>query len=336
MNGYENKIELMNYLNVFWKRKWFIIIATFLFISAAGVISFFMPPKWEVDAIITPSKFIYRTEAGIWQESLFIPSRSITWSVNRAVYNNLIAAELSLDIKNIPKLKAEILRNTNLVRISIKEKDVEKAKLILHSLCNHLKIKLDSHANFKKKGIDTQIKSKEKEKLILERKIKAYKNKLNIIKQRKQEIEKEMSDIKNKIEELKKERRLILKKKDRSEFESLATLHYSNEIQHNSTNYMILNESLGKNKIEEEIINLEIEDKERLINPIENELNDLNERKRRIYYAQITKEPTSSISPVSPKKLFNILIAASLGFIASVMLAYFFEYLEKQKAKSKG
>ena len=335
MNGYENKIELMNYLNVFWKRKWFIIIATFLFISAAGIISFFMPPKWEVDAIITPSKFIDRTETGIWREILFIPSRSITWSVNRAVYNNLIATKLGLDIKDMPELTAEILRNTNLVRISIKEKDVEKAKLILHSLCNHLKIKLDSHADFQKKGIDTKIKPKEAEKLILEGKIIAYKNRLSIIKQRKQDIEKEVSNIREKIEELKKERGLILKKKDRSEFESLATLHYSNEIQHNSINYRILNESLGKNKIEEEIINLEIEDKERLINKIEYELNDLNERKRRIHYAQITKEPTSSISPVSPKKLFNVLIAASLGFIIFTMLAFFLEYIEKQKSKSK-
>jgi capsular polysaccharide biosynthesis protein len=335
MNGYENKIELMNYLNVFWKRKWFIIIATFLIIATSAVISFLMPPKWEVDAIIVPSKFISQTGEGIFRENLFVPSQVIVSLINQATYNNLIATELSLDIKDFPKIKAENLKNTNLVRVSIKEKDVEKAKLILHSLCNHLKRKLDIHANFKKKGIDTQIKSKEKEKLILERKIKAYKNKLNIIKQRKQEIEKEMSDIKNKIEELKKERRLILKKKDRSEFESLATLHYSNEIQHNSINYRILNESLGKNKIEEEIINLEIEDKEMLINQIENELNDLNKRKSWIRYAQLTKEPTSSISPVSPKKLLNVLIAAPLGFIIFTILAFFFEYLEKQKAKSK-
>jgi len=336
MNEYENKIELMNYLNILWKRKWFIIIATFLFISAAVAISFILPPKWEVDAIFVPSKYIIRTQGGPIQEFPFVNSGLMTEIINQATYNNFIATELSLDTKDLTKLKAEHLKGTHQVRVSIIESDIEKAKLILHSLLNRIKGDLDVMAHTEIRGVDSQIKSKEIEKLILERKIKAYKKKLNIIKQRKQEIEKDMNEIRKKIEELTKERGLILKKKDRSESESFTMLHYSNEIQHNSMNYHILNELLGKNKIEEEIKNIEIEDKERLINQIENEINSLNERKKYIYHAQITKEPTSSISPVYPKKLLNILIAVPLGFIIFTMFAFFFEYLEKQKAKSKG
>ena len=143
-----------------------------------------------------------------------------------------------------------------------------------------------------------------------------------------------MSGIRKNIEELKKERNLILKKKNRSEFESFAMLQYSNEIRHSSMNHNILNESLGKNKIEEEILNLEIRDKERLLNQIQNHIIDLNERKGRVYYAQVIKEPTSSITSVSPKKLFNVLVAAALGFIIFTMFAFFLEYLEKQKAQS--
>ena len=334
MNEYEDKIELMNYLNVLWKRKWIIIIATFLFIAAAVVISFLSPPKWKVDAVFVPSIYIIRTQGGLIQEIPFMNAELMTGIINQATYNNFIATELSLDTKDLTKLKAEHLKGTHQVRVSIIESDIEKAKLILHSLLNRIKGGLDVMADTEIRGVDSQIKSKEIEKLILERKIKAYKKKLNIIKQKKQEIEKDMNEIRKKIEELKKERGLILKKKDRSESESLAMLHYSNEIQHYSMNYIILNESPGKNKIEEEIINLEIEDKERLINMIENEIKDLNDRKGRIYYVQIHKEPTSSISPVSPKKLLNVLIAALLGIITSAMLAFFFEYLEKQKAKS--
>jgi len=294
MNEYENKIELMNYLNVLWKRKWFIIIATFLFISAAVVISFLMPPKWEVDAIITPSKYFYRNVDGIWQVMPFASSSWIINTINQAAYNERIATELILDLKDFPKLKAEILKNTNQIRVSIKENNVEKAKLILNSLCVHLKNMYDQYADRKIKIFDSQIKSKETEKSILKGKINAYKNKLSIIKKRKQEIEKEMNETRKKIEELKKEREFIIKKKDMSQSESFLMHLYSNEIQHNSMNYSILNESLGKNKIEEEIINLEIEDKERLINQIENEISKLNEGKREIYYAQLTKEPTLS------------------------------------------
>ena len=153
----------------------------------------------------------------------------------------------------------------------IKEKEIEKAKLILHSLCDQLKRELGKMVNAEIIRIDSQINSKEGEKSILKEEINAYKNKLNITKQRK-----------------------------------------------------------------DEIINLEIKDKEIVINQIENEINDLNEIKGRIYNAKIYKVPTASISPIYPKKLFNVLIAASLGFIISIMLAFFFEYLENQKANSKG
>jgi len=335
MNEYDNKIELMNYLNVLWKRKWLIIIATFLFISAAAVVSFLMPPKWEVDAIIEPSKFYYRNLDGIWKKMQFINSSLVISAINRAAYNERIASELSLNLKDIPKLKAGNLNNTSLMRIYIEGKDVEKAKLIIRSLLNYLKEIFDQSADRRIKRFDSQIKPKEAEKLILEKKIKAYKSKINIIKQRKQEIEKEMSGIRKKIEALKKERELILKKKDRSESESLTMLHYSNEIQQGLMNHNILKESLDNKKIEEEIINLEIEDKERLINQIEKEINSLTERKRYIYHTQITKEPTSSISPVSPKKLTNVLIAGLLGLLIFSMFSFFLEYIEKQKFKLK-
>ncbi len=336
MNEYEKKIELMNYLNVLWKRKWMIIIATFLFIAAATVISYLLPQKWEVDAIFAPSKYVYLSEDGKWQEIEFISSSAIAASTNLGAYNENIAAKLNLDLKDFLKLKANNPRNTNQVRLSIIEKDVEKAKLILHSLLNYLKKAFDQYADRKIEIFDSQIKPKETEKLILERKIKTYKKKFDIIKQRKQEIKKEISNIRKKTEELKKEHGLMLKKKNRSESENITLLHYSNEIQHNSMNYSILNESLGKNKIEEEIINLEIENKERLINQIENEINSLNERERFVYHTQIIKEPTSSTFPVTPPKLYNVLIAGILGFIISTMFAFFLEYIEKQKAKSKG
>jgi len=335
MNEYENKIELMNYLNILWKRKWLIIIATFLFIAASAVISFLLPPKWEVDAIFATSRYRYQNEDGLWKEIQFIRSSAIAASTNQGAYRGQIAAKLNIDQNDIPKLKAEHLKPAYLVRFSIKEKDVEKAKLILHSLLNYLKNAFDKYADRKIGIFDSQIKSKDAEKLILERKIGAYKNKINIIKQRKQVIEKDMNEIRIKIEELKKERGLILKKKDRSESESFTMLHYSNEIQHNSMNYSILNESLAKNKIEEEIINLEIEDNERLINHLEKEINSLTERKRYIYHAKITKEPTSSISPVYPKKLTNVLIAGISGLLIFGMLAFFLEYIEKQKSKLK-
>ncbi|MBA7702538.1 hypothetical protein ES703_111307 [subsurface metagenome] len=331
----ENEIELIDYLNVIWRRKWLIIIPTFFLVLAAGVISFLLPPKWEIDALIQPSKFLFRTEAGQFDEIVVVDPKQLASQINEKSYDHLIVSELNLDIKKFSKLKAENLRDTNLVRISIKERDVEKAKLILNSLFNHLKRELDDKVEIETKDIDSQIKSKEIAKLGTEEEIKANKNKLNIIKQRENDIEKELNSIRKRIELLEKEQYLSLKKENRSESESLAMLLYSNEIQQSLAYNNTLNELLSRKKIEEEDINLEIENKEKKIKLLENEIENLNKKKGRIDNAKLIKEPTPSLSPVFPKKKLNVLIAGILGLVIFTMLAFFLEYLEKQKLNIK-
>jgi len=336
MDEYEDEFVLMDYLNVIWKRKWLIIIPTLFLVIAVGIISFLLPPKWEIDAIIVPSKFLVQTEAGQFNEIVVVDPKQIVGQINEATYDNLIATELDLDIRKFPKLKAENLRDTNLVRVSTKENDIEKAKLILFSLFNHLKRQLDEKVDIEIKGIDSDIKSQEIEKLRIKGEIKGNKNKLNIVKQRKKDIEKELNDISKRIETLDKEQRLSLKRENRSESESLAMLLYSNEIQQSLRYFNTLNELLSNKKIEEENINLGIENKEKIINQLENKIDNLNEKKGRIDYTQLIKEPTSSLYPVSPKKKLNVLIAGILGLMAFTMLAFFLESLEKQKAKING
>ncbi|HEB35567.1 MAG TPA: hypothetical protein ENI18_06970 [Candidatus Aminicenantes bacterium] len=330
----ENEIELMNFLNIIWKRKWLIILPTFLLVIASGVISFLLPPTWQIDAIIEPSKFIVRTEAGQFEEVVVVDPKQISGQINEASYNNTIAAELNLDIRKFPELKAENLIDTNLVLVSIRENDVEKAKLILHSLLNHLKSELDKKVNIELKEVDSQIKSRQIENSRIEEEIKINKNKLNIIKQRKKEIEKEVSDIGKKVVSLEKEQRLSLKKENRSESESLAMLLYSNEIQQSLQYHSELTELLSSKRIEEENINLKIENKEERRNQLENEIGNLEEKKGRIDYAKFIKEPTSSLWPVAPNKKLNVLIAGMFSLLIFTILAFFLEFLEKQKVKS--
>jgi LPS O-antigen subunit length determinant protein (WzzB/FepE family) len=340
MNEYEDEVNLIDYLNIIWKRKWLIIIPTFFCAIIAGVYSFLLPPVWEVDAIIQPGKYIIQTEGniyteGVYKEIVIADPNQIARQINEGSYTNIIVAELNLDIREFPKLKAENLKNTNLVKISARENDMEKAKLILLSLFNHLKRELDKKVDIEVKGIDSQIKSKEIEKIKTEEEIKTNKNKLDIIKQRKKEIEKELNDIRKRIEALEKEQRLSLKKENRSDSESLAMLLYSNEIQQSLEYHNTLNELLSRKKIEEEDINLEIKYKDETIKQLENEVGNLNKRKGRIDYTQLIKEPTSSLNPVSPKKKLNVMIAGIIGLMIFTMLAFFLEYLEKHMAKSK-
>jgi capsular polysaccharide biosynthesis protein len=264
-----------------------------------------------------------------------VDPKQIASQINQETYNNLISEELNLDIIEFPRIRAENLQETDLVRVFIREKDAQKAKLILNSLFNHLKKQLDVKVNIEMKGIDSSIKSNNLEKSSLEEEIRIDKNKLSIIRQRKKEIETEMIDMRKRAAELEKEQRLALKKENRSESESLAMLLYSNEIQQSLRYLNTLNELLNSKKIEEENINLSIDNRKIKIKQIENQIENLNERRGRIDYSQLIKEPTSSISPVSPKMKLNVLIAGVLGLLIFTMLAFLIEYIETQKSKEQ-
>ncbi len=331
MDEKENEIELMNYLNILWKRKWLIIIPTLLIVIVIGIISFIVPPKWEIDIIMIPSKFLIQTEQGGFEEVLVAYPKQIAGQINEKSYNHIIAAELKIDIRDFPRLRAENLRDTDLVRVSLKQNDVEKAKLTLNSLFNHLKSELDRKADIEIKGYDTMIKSNEIEKARLEDEIKGFKKKLKIVQQRIREIEDEMKEIRERIAILEKDQLSNLKKETRSETESLGMLLYSNEIQQSMMYHNTLHELLSNRKIDEEDLNLDIDNKEQEIKQLENKTENLNERKGRIDYTKLIKEPTSSIYPVSPKKKLNIMIAGILGLISFTLLAFFLEYLQKHK-----
>ena len=465
----EEEITFMDYWNVLWRRKWLIIIPTFFLVIIVGVISFLLPKKWEVDTMIIPSKFLIQTEQGEFVEVVIVESEQIATQINQKAYDNLIAAELNLDIRKFPKLKAENIRETKLVRISTQEKDIEKAKQILYSLVNHIKRDLDKKINVEIKGLDTQaeskrniikskeigienkkntiklrkmqikdkkneiktkqnrikdkenaiktkkntiklknneiksknlnIESKEIEKTRVEEEIKTLNNKFIISEEREETITVEMKDVKDRINRIEEEQKKVLNKESKKN--ALAILLYSNEIQNNFRYYNTLDEKLTNERITQENINLAIEGKKETIRLIDNQIeqiktqidnveteidnvntqidnihtqiNDINtqidninneigkisndidtinndisiknheiesikgdislleERKARIDYTQLIKEPTSSIYPVSPRKKLNVLLAGFLGVLIFSLFAFLLEYIEKQK-----
>lgn len=431
MEEYENEFELMDYLNVIWKRKWLIIIPTFFLVLFVGIYSLTLPKVWEVHALIVPSKIILRTDDGQFNEVLVTNPKQIVGQINQATYNNLIAAELNLDIEKMPKIEAENLRDTNLVRISLKAQDVENAKDILFSLFNFLKIDLDEKIKVEISDIDTQvesnynrikskyieiedkkneieaikltvkteknriklkessikvknlnIESKEMEKTGLQEEINTLRKKMTISEERIISITEEMKEVKVRIDQLEKEQQNVLK--IRSDTNAISILLYSVYIQNNLMYYNTLNEKLSNEKLTQENIHLAIEEKKRAIKQADNQIeqiitqiedintqindietdiektlnqiktiqnsiiitengieivnNDisfLKEKKARIDFAELIKEPTSSLGPVAPRKKVMVMVAGMLGLFIFTMLAFFLEYLAKQKIRVK-
>lgn len=302
-------IDLIEYVEIAWKHRWQIIIPTVVLAVLAGIASFLLPKVWEVDAIVIPSKFLVQTENGEFKEVLVASPVQVASQIIEGSYSGLISAELNIELRKLPKIKAQNLRNTNLVQISVREKDPLRGKEVLLSLYNHLKSDFDkkidveisgmntrieqfkndilnleneinTHENdiikknneIKLKGLDIESRRIEKDKIGKE--IESDKNRLKIFENRIVEIQEEMRSIKTRIDELDKQQRQALTEKKEGT-ETLALLLYSNEVQRNLQYYNALNERISVERLNiESLINM-INQREQTLRQIDNQVSQI-------------------------------------------------------------
>jgi len=353
-------IDLMEYVNVAWRHRWQIIIPTVVLAVLAGIVSFLLPKIWEVDAIIIPSKFLTQNQVGEFKQVLVVEPKQIAGQISQGAYDSLIGAELNIPTREFPKIKAENLRDTNLVSISVREKDPAKGRQIILSLFNHLKSDFDKKIDVEFSGINNQIEraknmildfelgieSKKIEKEKIKRDMTADKNKLAIADRRITDVQEEMKSVKTRIAELDDlQRKTISEKKDGTE--TLALLLYSNEVQQNIRYMNTLEDKVSAQRVTIEDLTFSIKSNEQQLlqidnqieqiqldlNNAKNEIKFLEDKKNRIDYSQLAKDPTPSIGPVSPKKKMIVLIAGFLGFCLSSGIVFFRENMEKRKKK---
>jgi LPS O-antigen subunit length determinant protein (WzzB/FepE family) len=125
------EISIFDYLNIMWKRKWFILIPALVLAAAAGILGF----------LKTPVSDPFRTAIQVSQQSL----------------NKLIASELNLDRRRFPVLFAENLKNTWFLRTWLRVTDIDRGTKILNSLLQQLKVEFDRKLDMEVKRLETQI-----------------------------------------------------------------------------------------------------------------------------------------------------------------------------------
>jgi capsular polysaccharide biosynthesis protein len=386
----EQSINLMEYLEIAWRKKWLILLPTIGCAILAGIYSFSLPKKWEITALIQPGKFTNQTVDGKLEEVVVTDPKQLAAQINQEAYNNLVAAELNLDIRKFPVLLAESLKDTRLVKVSIRDKDVQKSKAVISSLFSLVKSDLDKRIDVEIKTIDAQnvntenmikqknvdiqssglakenlnldIQSSELEKENLRKEISTFQNKLAISELRVKNLLEEMKSVKTRAESIDEQQKKILTEKKEGN-EAISILLYSNEIQQNLRYYNSLEDSMSNEKVNQENLKLSVEAKTNAIKnvslnietkrnaikqidtQIEKTKNDIDglknqitlstQKKGRIDYTSLTKEPTSSLYPVAPNKKQNILIAGVLAFLAFTSLAIFLDSMKRYKSKSQ-
>lgn len=302
-------VDLMEYIDIGWKHRWQIIIPTVILAVLAGIASFFLPKVWEVDALIVPSKFLVQTENGEFKEVLVTPPVQVASLISEGSYNAIISAESNIELRKFPKIKAQNLRNTNLVQVSVREINPKRGEEILLSLYNHLKSDFDRKIDVEINGMDTKIEQYKNNILDLENEIKTLendikkknseiklkeldiesrriekdktgkeiesdKNKLKIIENRIAEIQEEMKSIKIRIDELDKQQKQSLSE-EKEGTETLALLLYSNEVQRNLQYYNALNERISVERLNIENLMNSINNKEQTLRQIDNQVSQI-------------------------------------------------------------
>ena len=71
-------------------------------------------------------KFFVQAENGHFSEVLVVDPKQIAGQINEQVYSGLIAAELNLNINTLPAIIAENLKNTKLVRIWVRDSNIDR------------------------------------------------------------------------------------------------------------------------------------------------------------------------------------------------------------------
>jgi len=296
MEKQDKDVELIDLLDVVWKRKWLIIVPTILIVLAAAAVSILQPSVWEVDALLVPSKIFMQGAQGQFVEVLIMDPKQIAGQINQESYNALIAAELNLDIRRFPEIKAEALPDTKLVRIAVQSRDAGQAKSILQSLFVRLKEDLDRKVDVEIKSIDTQIttkqnsmkdmendikvkdfdiRSQEIEKERIKGEIEANKNKIVISEERSKSILEEMKLVKGRIDDIDKELKNAIAEK-REGGDAVSLLLYSNEVQQNLRYYGTLDEKLTLERVAQENLRLDNKDNEEKLKQIDTKIGQTN------------------------------------------------------------
>jgi len=353
-------IELMDYLEVLWRKKWLIVIPTLLLMIAAGMISFLITPVYEIDSIISPCKSIPKSYQMGFEEILFVSPKELAGRINQKVYVKGISEEMGIEMSDVPNVKAEVPDNSDLVRVTLRHKNLNLGKEVLEHLISQIKKEMDERIDRELKDIDMDIAwiqrqieemrmdidSQHIEKKRLQEMISSKKNILMISKEREEAISKEKEEVKKKVGELEKNRKKLLSWESSQE-SILSLLLYSNEIQNNFRYSNELDRMLNDEKINQEKLDLEIQHSKGQVKLIDNEIKKLEgrisgtevqmelleEEKQRIEPVQLIKPPTSSLKPVAPNKKLNMALTGILSLFFFTTLAFFFAHIEKKKSE---
>jgi len=335
----EKEVDLRDYIRVIKKRKKVILLIFVIAVISSGVISFFLPPTYEVTSIVRIGKIIdvdtlERTpiESSI-AGSEFLKGPGILTETIKNFKLPYTLEEMKEKVSINPVRETE-----DLVQIKVEMNNPDVALNVANYLANKL---LERHKEIKtlyenKKELltryDEQIADIQKELSGLE------KSKEEILAQYDKEIKdinKELPIIKADISQTKKKIEEMTKRSESlSDAESQVLVGYMGDLKGKQERY----DSLLKEIRNLELAKIELrKSKQERYDKLMKEIRDTQfaktELERRdplkMYPTEVIVSPYEPEKPIGPRKLLNILVTAVISLIVGVGIAFSLEYFEK-------
>jgi uncharacterized protein involved in exopolysaccharide biosynthesis len=300
--GEKNTLELIDLLRVIWKWKWFIVVFAFSCSALAGIISFSRPSIYEVSMVIEPSVININKDG----ELIYLDSPlNMKAKIDSNSYSTRILKRLGPIHKlSNPDFDFKTIRpsDSNIVKITYETEDKQKGTQVLTALFHELLEEYHHYVDMEKSELDQKIALNTSLLEVVTSKRNYLENEIDLIEE----------DTKRILEE-----RMMLRSKGSDEADKLSLLIYGNTIQQN----MAYSNSLKK----------QLSDLLGEIERMKNNISTFETKKQFVRNVKLIQSPQPSTYPIKPRKKLNIVVAFIIGFIFSLLLAFFFEYIQKMR-----
>ena len=324
---HEDEIELIDILRVIWKRKYLIMGGTLAFGLIAAIISLSMPKTYMITMILEPGIPTINDENNYNIDSL----KNLKPMIDSGVFNNDIINLLKKNNKDIPKnltIKANNLKDSNIMEVQYKAKDIATGLQIL----NILKDLLLKKYSYK---VDLYKKSYENDLIIKREEISKYEAEQQTIKNSIINIEKRVDQLKGDIKLLNKNTIKLVEKRDiiisthKNQNSILAVILYNNMLQQNFAFVSFYKNETNDCLSQKQQYILKLKETEENINILKEVISEINLQRDSIQNIQVIQPPNQSNSPVKPKVKLNIVLAILAGGFMMLFISFFVEYVSK-------
>jgi len=366
-----DEVELIDYLRILWSYRFWIIGTAILSALVALVISFILPPVWEVSVVMEPGKFsldLFDTGTSTSTGRFFTvdTAENVKAKILQGSYDSQVRSFSGWPSKKRIKWYVNVERDTSSIRASLEVEDKELGMKALEILVKSLeKEQTEKIVTFERRVEQEVVKKKEDitkiEKeidrlkterdvnlTILQEESKALKKEIALLKQRESALSQEEEGVRKNTELLMAKRNSLIEG-GQSRNDPLALVLFTTSLQQNIaySNQLASQVSEVKRTIEEKEFSikktgieasrvkedtlLRIKKLESDIPQIRASIKVFEERKTFAKPIEIIQAPTVSYKPTKPKKLLNTIIAGIAGLIISVFGAFLIQYILGKK-----